>query len=98
MEKMFYYPLGSVLTLRDGTQKLIIIGRGLNVKDGEETNYYDYGAVPYPLGITEDRIVYFNHSAVDMVLFSGYNDDDNQIMNTIINQYVEEHPELRRKI
>ena len=96
MEKTIYYPLGSVVTLRGGIQKLMIIGRGMNVKNGEETIYFDYGAVPYPLGITEDRIVYFDHDSVEVTLFLGFDDDDNKVMDNIIHNYVTEHPDIKR--
>lgn len=97
MGKANYLPLGSVVTLKGGVQKIIIIGRGMNVEDEGESYFYDYVAVPYPVGMTGDKVVYFNHDSVELVLFIGYDDDDNQIMNSVIQQYVEDNQSLRRK-
>ncbi len=91
MEKVNYLPLGSVLTVKRGIQKLIIVGRGLNVTTEDGTTFYDYAAVSYPVGLTGDRVAYFSHTAVDMVLFRGYDDDDNRIFTEQLNKYVEEH-------
>lgn len=96
MAKVDYLPLGSVVTVRGGLQKLILIGRGLNVSDNGENIFYDYAAVPYPMGLVNDRVAYFNHDALDMILFFGYNDDDNRIYAELINKYLEEHPEVIR--
>ena len=96
MEKIEYLPLGSIVLLKEGVRKVLIIGRALNVKKGDKTYYFDYGGVLYPDGLTGDEMVYFNHDGVVRVYFYGYKDDDNDIMNENINNYVAEHPDLLR--
>lgn len=96
MAKTEYYPLGSVVLLKEGVRKVLIIGRGLNVKKDKETYFFDYGGVLYPEGLTGDEMVYFNHDAVTKVYFYGYQDDDNDIMVENINSYVTGHPDLLR--
>ena len=96
MEKIEYLPLGSIVLLKEGVRKVLIIGRALNVKKGDKTYYFDYGGVLYPDGLTGDEMVYFNHDGVVRVYLYGYKDDDNDIMNENINNYVAEHPDLLR--
>lgn len=96
MAKVDFLPLGSVITAKKGIQKLIIVGRGLTITDGDKTTYYDYAAAPYPVGMTNDKVAYLNHDAVDLILFYGYDDDDNRIVAEMLNKYLDEHPEARR--
>ena len=98
MSKMNYAPLGSVVVLKGGTQRMIIIARGLNVQDNGETYYFDYGGALYPQGLTGDQMAYFNHDAIGRIFFEGYRDDDNDIMNEKLNEYVEGHPDLKRRV
>ena len=45
-------PLGSVVRLRTGTLKLMVVSRALRVPDASgKAYYYDYGAVAYPNGL-----------------------------------------------
>ena len=97
MSKIDYAPLGSVVVLNGGTQRLIIVGRGLNVESEGETYYFDYGAAMYPQGLIGDQLAYFNHDAIARVFFEGYRDDENEIVNQRLNDYVAEHPDLKRR-
>lgn len=98
MSRIDYLPLGSVVLLEGGTQRLIIVGRGLNVQSAGKTLYFDYGAALYPQGLVNDQLAYFNHDAVSRVFFEGYRDDDNDIVNDRLNDYVAQHPDLNRTV
>ena len=97
MEKIDFLPLGSVVVLNGGTQRMIIIGRGLNVNNDGESFYFDYGGVPYPIGLTGDKMAYFDHNAIERVFFEGYRDDENEIMTERLNEYINDNPNLKRK-
>lgn len=96
MERIDYIPLGSVVLLRGGIQKVIIIARGINTKQGGETVFFDYGAVLYPEGLTGDRMAYFNHDAISQVVFRGYDDEDSKLCAKNINDYLASDPTVRR--
>ena len=96
MKSINYLPLGSIVQLEGGTQKLLIVARGLNLNRGGKTYYFDYGGVMYPQGLTGDQLAYFNHDAVRALNFIGCNDEDNQVLVDALNRYVEEHPDLVR--
>lgn len=91
-----YLPLGSIVLLQGGVQKALIIGRGLNVRNGQETFFFDYGAVAYPEGLVGDQMVYFNADKISRVVFEGYSDVDDENMVENINRYLAEHPDIKR--
>lgn len=89
-----YYPLGSVVLLKGGLQKLMIIARGINVKNGGREFFFDYGGVPFPEGLTSDQMAYFQHENVAKVVFEGFRNEEEQIMVENINRYLEENPSV----
>lgn len=91
-----YVPLGSVVLLKDASQKLLVVSRGINVKNGKDTFFFEYGGVLYPDGLISDRMAYFNHENISKVLFEGYNDIENHNMVENINRYITEHPEIKK--
>lgn len=97
MERINYIPLGSVVLLHGGIQKLLIIARGINTKQGDQTVFFDYGAVLYPEGLTGDRMAYFDHDAVNKVVFYGYDDEESKTCSENINDYLMANPDIRRK-
>lgn len=96
MARVNFVPLGSIVQLEGGTQKLMVVARGLNVKRGEKTYFFDYGGVQYPQGLSGDQLAYFNHEAIRSLAYIGCNDRDNQIMVETLNTYIEKHEELQR--
>ena len=85
MNDIKWIPLGSVVVWNNSTQKILVIGRGLNVRSDDENEYYfDYCGVVYPEGLIGDRVLYFNHDAVDRILFEGYDDDvANEVVHNV---------------
>lgn len=86
-EKVEYLPLGSIVVLRGGTQKVVINGRGLVTLAVEPPCFFDYGGSLYPQGIIGDQILYFNHKDIATVVFEGYRDDDDIVMVNNINEW-----------
>ena len=97
MSRVDFLPLGSVVVLKGGAQRVIIVGRGLNVVHDGENYFFDYGGVPYPNGLVGDRMAYFNHDAIGRVFFEGYRDDQDEILVNRLNEYIEENPDLKRR-
>ncbi len=68
-------PLGSVVTVKTNTQKLMIIGRAQLFNQNKVMGYFDYSAVLYPIGSTgADKFAFFNHEDINEVIFKGYCD------------------------
>lgn len=96
MNSINYLPLGSVVQLNGGIQKLLVIARALNVNNEGKQYFFDYGGVPYPEGLTGDQIAYFNHEQLAKVVFEGFRDDDDAIIVGNIHNYVENSKNLQR--
>ncbi len=96
MEKIKYLPLGSIVYLEGGIDKVLIVARGLMVKSGEKTLFFDYGGVPYPTGLAGDQMAYFQHSAIENIVFEGFSDTDDEQAVENINAYLKNHPDTVR--
>ena len=68
--------IGSIIYLKEGSQKLMIINRGSIVEIEGQNYLFDYSACKYPVGVVEDQIYYFNEENIDNVIFEGYSDQD----------------------
>lgn len=91
-----FLPLGSIVLLQGGTRKVMIIARGMNVKRGDDTYFFDYAGVLYPEGLTSDQVAYFNQDGIVKVYFHGYRDDEDDTVATALKNYLETHPNLNR--
>lgn len=68
---MKYYPIGTVVVLKDGTWPLMIYGRKQIAKKNINT-VYDYVGCVYPQGYMEkDYVVFFQHNDIEKVLHEG---------------------------
>lgn len=73
-------PMGSVVLLREGLQKLVVIGRGVVYADQEtgKDAFSDYMAALYPSGTNPKTTIFFNHEDIDKVVFKGYSDEEEE--------------------
>ncbi|EPM6850517.1 DUF4176 domain-containing protein [Enterococcus hirae] len=71
-------PIGSIVLLKEGLQKLMIVGRGTIYTDQETSKdtFADYMAVLYPTGLNPETTIFFNHENIDQVVFRGYSDEE----------------------
>ena len=60
-------PLGSIVYLEEGTQKIVIVGRGAIFEDPEtgEQVFADYMVVLYPAGLQTNSTLFFQHENID---------------------------------
>lgn len=73
-------PIGSVVLLKEGTKRLMIIGR-IQTKSGDDT-IYDYSGCLYPEGIIDPASIYFfDNDAIDRVFFLGFQDEEELAYN-----------------
>ncbi|MBP1971786.1 hypothetical protein J2Z83_003941 [Virgibacillus natechei] len=72
-------PIGSVIRLKDGDVKLMILNRApLYNKDGI-IGYFDYSACMYPAGQVEEQVHFFNNENIEEVYFEGYRDEQEEL-------------------
>ena len=68
-------PIGSVVMLKGGNKRIMIIGR-IQTKEGED-KIYDYSACYYPQGMVgSDSTFFFDRDAIEEVYFRGFEDDE----------------------
>jgi len=85
-----YLPLGSIVVVKGNLKKLMIIARGVMAGSGENGRLLDYGAVMYPEGLVDENMLFFNHKDIYKVVFEGYSDPDDEMMNDNIKKWVED--------
>lgn len=90
--KTDFLPLGSIVVVKGGAQKALIISRGLVVKLTGDPVYFDYGAVFYPQGLVGDEIMYFNAEDIQKTVFEGYRDEDDALVLASLKEWLEESP------
>lgn len=76
MEKLI--PIGSIVNLKEGEQKIMILNRCPQVDTGEGVKVFDYSGSVYPIGLISNQIFYFNAENIEKVIFEGYSDEDEE--------------------
>ena len=69
-------PIGSIVRLNNGQQKLMITSRGALYNNEGTIGYFDYSGCIYPMGQTNQQVFFFNQENISEVLFKGYSDED----------------------
>ena len=68
-----FLPIGTVVTLKDGSKKVMIAGR--LQKESRTGQIYDYCAVLWPEGMMDsDRMYLFQHEDIDLLYHIGLQD------------------------
>ena len=82
---MKYLPIGSVITLRGGSQPIMIYGRR---QTNEQNNTdWDYVACMYPEGyIGDEYTVFFDNEDIDKILFTGFQTKIDFEMQKLLNK------------
>jgi hypothetical protein len=82
-------PIGSVVMLKGGTKRVMIVGRIQTKVDDNKT--YDYSACFYPEGIINPRELYlFNNDDIDTVYFVGLQDVEEFKFREFLNKHLKE--------
>lgn len=71
-----YLPIGTVVMLKGGTKRAMIIGF-CSIADGKKDKIYDYTGCLYPEGIISSReMALFDHSQIDKIYYLGLQDQE----------------------
>ena len=80
-------PIGTVVTVKDASRKMMIVGI-LQTSGGKE---YDYMAVLYPEGfLDQDHFYLFNHADIAEVTFLGFMDAEYQVFRSNLQKVLED--------
>ncbi|ALF27021.1 DUF4176 domain-containing protein [Streptococcus intermedius] len=81
-------PVGSVVYLAEGNQKVIILNRGPIITQHGEDVLFDYTGALYPEGLNPEQVYYFNQEDIDEVVFEGYKDADEKRFITLYEKWL----------
>lgn len=81
-------PLGTILYIKEGTQKLMVVGRGIEYLDEGESKFMDYMGCLYPEGIDPKHSIFFNHEDVDRIVFKGFTDEDEERFHQVYDEWI----------
>jgi hypothetical protein len=87
MEKVL--PIGSIVYLKEGSQKLMILNRGPQIELDGKVQIFDYSGCVYPVGLVVEQTLYFNAENIDRVLFEGYSDEDEARFQDLYKEFLE---------
>ena len=85
-----FLPLGSLVLLKNGQKKMMIIGFG-QIDLRKKDQIYDYCGCVYPQGIINNNHIYlFNHEDIKEVINKGFNDSEWDIYNKKLKEKLKE--------
>ena len=90
-------PIGTIIYLKEGTGKLMILNRGPMIELDGEKQIFDYAACNYPQGLDVENTFYFNEENIDEVVFKGYSDDDERRFQKLYNDWMEANKDTIKK-
>mgnify|MGYP004521727731 CR=1 FL=1 len=62
-------PIGSIVYLSEGNQKIMILNRGPLAEQHGKKVFFDYTGALYPQGLDPEQVYYFNDEDIDEVVF-----------------------------
>ncbi|EGP5737900.1 MULTISPECIES: DUF4176 domain-containing protein [Enterococcus] len=71
-------PIGSIVYLSEGNQKIMILNRGPLAEQHGKKVFFDYTGALYPQGLDPEQVYYFNDEDIDEVVFEGFKDEDEE--------------------
>ena len=84
-----FLPIGTVVTLKGGTVKLMITGFCVTTPEHEGV-MFDYSALPYPIGeIVNDSRAMFNHEQIETINHMGYESEEDIEYKKQINLFLQ---------
>lgn len=83
-----YLPIGTVVTLKNATKKIMIIGY-CPVENGKK-QMYDYSACLYPEGVIDsNKVLLCNHDQIAQIHFVGFESEEqkqnDEKLKTLVN-------------
>lgn len=74
-----YLPLGTVVLLKNGRHRAMIVGYGIKLDGDPNNRFYDYMGSLFPEGIfTSEQSLAFDHSDIDKIFYMGYKDKETE--------------------
>ena len=90
-------PIGSIIYLKEGNRKIMVLNRGAMLEQADEQVIFDYSGCIYPVGLDATQVFYFNEENIDKVIFEGFKDEEeNRYQELYKNWLVENSSKLKK--
>jgi len=89
---MKIYPIGTVVTLVNGEQELMITARFPLYDNSGKIGYFDYAGCFYPQGQMNGENYFFNEEDIDHVHFTGYINGEEEEISKSLKEKIKEIP------
>lgn len=93
-------PIGSIVYLKEGTDKIMILNRAPILPDEESEDegvWYDYSGCFYPQGLNPNNVFYFNEENIDEIVFEGFKDEEEvRFQKLFMNWKEEDKPNIKK--
>lgn len=84
-----YLPVGTVVMLKGGKKRVMIMGFTCIDDSNENPRLYDYCGVLYPEGfIASNKNLLFNHDQIEKVFYMGYRDEEEEKFKETLREVV----------
>lgn len=85
-----YLPIGSVIMLKGGKKRIMIVGF-CSISRENKNKIYDYSGCLYPEGlISTDQVLLFDHSQIDKIYHIGLVDDEEKKFKIKLNDVIKQ--------
>jgi hypothetical protein len=88
--------IGSIVYLKDGSKKLMILNRGSMFEVDGEVKIFDYSACIYPIGLIPNKVFYFNQENIDKIVFEGYSDEEEVRFQELYQEWKNENHTIKK--
>lgn len=88
--------IGSIVYLKEGTQKIMILNRGPLIEIENSVQMFDYSGCVYPAGLVPEQVLYFNDENIDKVLFEGFSDEDEVRFQELFADWKEKNNQIKQ--
>ncbi|AUW96348.1 DUF4176 domain-containing protein [Streptococcus pluranimalium] len=90
-------PIGSIIYLKEGSRKLMVLNRGALLEQSGEKLLFDYSGCIYPVGLDAEQILYFNEENIDKVVYEGFKDDEETRYQELYTEWLDNNSEQYNK-
>ena len=90
-------PIGSIVYLKEGSRKLMVLNRGALLEQSGEKHLFDYSGCIYPVGLDAEQILYFNEENIDKVVYEGFKDDEETRYQELYTEWLDNNSEQYNK-
>lgn len=90
--RMEILPIGTVVTLNNGKQELMITARFPLYNDEGVVGYFDYASCFYPQGQFNEGNYFFNAEDVQTIHFTGYSSEEEKELQKVIKEQLASLP------